>query len=462
MAELYLRSGRVVTEHGVYQGGVVVSEGRIEQLVYGDPAIRADDVIDCTGKLILPGLIDAHVHFSEPGRGHWEGWRTGTMAAAAGGITTVIEMPLNASPPTIDRAALAAKQSVAARDALVDYALWGGLVTDNLGQIDELHAEGVIGFKAFLSSSGSDFARIDDDLLYAGLLRAQQLGTLVGVHAENEWVTRHLGTRLQAAGRRDRRAWGEARPPVAELEAIRRALFWAEATGGRLHVVHVSLAEGIKAIAAAKTAGVAATAETCPHYLLFDEDDFDRIGPTAKCAPPLRARREVEALWRCVLAGQVDIIASDHSPCLWEEKERGEHDVWAAWGGISGLQTLLPALLTEGVHRRGLDLPALVRMTAANPARIFGLYPRKGSLLPGADADLVVVDPAREWTLTATQLLYKNQHSAFVGYPFRGRVQQTWVRGAPVYREDEIVASPGSGQLLRVSHSSPPHSQPRT
>lgn len=447
--DLYLRNGQVITETAQFRGSVVVKDAKIAHLVAGDPPVNAHTVIDCTGKLILPGLIDAHVHFSEPGRGHWEGWRTGTMAAAAGGITTVIEMPLNASPPTIDRAALAAKQRIAAQEALVDYALWGGLVTDNLNQLDELHAGGVVGFKAFLSSSGSDFARIDDDLLYAGLLKAQTLGTLVGVHAENEWVTRHLAAQLPAAGRLDRYAWGEARPPVVELEAIRRALFWAEATGGRLHVVHVSIAEGIHAIATAKTHGVAVTAETCPHYLLFDENDFDRIGPAAKCAPPLRARRAVEALWQCVLTGQVDTIASDHSPCLWEEKERGQQDVWAAWGGVSGLQTLLPALLTEGVHRRGLAPSALVRMAAANPARIFGLYPQKGSLLPGSDADLVVVDPAREWTLSASQLFYKNQHSAFEGYSFRGRVEQTWVRGAAVYRAGEIVASPGSGQLLR-------------
>ncbi|CAN5498984.1 allantoinase [soil metagenome] len=447
LADLYVRNGHVVTEQGVFQGGVVVKAGKIAQLVQGDADIAAETTIDLAGRYLLPGLIDAHVHFSEPGRGHWEGFRTGTMAAAAGGITTVIEMPLNATPPTIDAENLRAKQAIAAQEALVDYALWGGLVTNNLDKLDELHRGGVVALKAFLTSTGSDFIRIDDDLLYAGLLQARALGTLVGVHAENEWVTRYLMEKLQAAGRKDTAAWGEARPPATELEAIQRVLFWAKETGGQLHIVHVSLADGIQAVALAKQAGVKVTVETCPHYLLFDEDDFARIGPMAKCAPPLRARDEVEALWQRVLQGQVDVIASDHSPCLLEEKERGNDDVWLAWGGISGIQTLLPALLTEGVQRRGLSLPALVRMTAANPARIFGLYPHKGTLLPGADADLVILDPHKTWVLTQDNLFYKNPHSAFVGYEFTGRVEQTIVRGVTVFRDGEIQVQPGFGQL---------------
>ncbi len=368
LADLYVRNGQIVTEQGVFDGGVVVKAGKIAQLGQGDPEIAAQATIDLAGRSLLPCLIDAHVHFSEPGRAHWEGFRTGTMAAAAGGITTVIEMPLNATPPTIDEENLHAKQAVAAQEALVDYALWGGLVTNNLDQLDELHRGGVVALKAFLSSSGSDFIRIDDDLLFAGLLRARELGTLVGVHAENEWVTRYLTEQLQAAGRKDTAAWGAARPPATELEAIQRVLFWAKETGGQLHIVHVSLAEGIQAAALAKQAGVNVTVETCPHYLLFDEDDFARIGPMAKCAPPLRARQEVEALWQRVLQGQVDVIASDHSPCLLEEKARGNDNVWLAWGGISGIQTLLPALLTG----RGASPRAVTARIGAHDRRQSG------------------------------------------------------------------------------------------
>ena len=230
-----------------------------------------------------------------------------------------------------------------------------------------------------MSASGVDFERVDDDVLYAGLEVAGELGSLIGVHAENEYVTALLGRRLRAAGRTDRASWHESRPPATELEAIRRACFWAKAAGGRLHVVHVSIADGLEEIARAKREGTRVTAETCPHYLFFDETDFERLGPSAKCAPPLRSRADVEALWSAVLDGLVDTIGSDHSPCPWEDKARGLDDIWEAWGGISGIQTMLPALLTEGVHRRGLDLRALAAMTATNPARVFGLYPRERS-----------------------------------------------------------------------------------
>ena len=272
---------------------------------------------------------------------------------------------------------LALKRDAVRAESVVDYGHWGGLVDDNVSDLPGLIAGGVVGCKAFMSSSGVDFERVDDDVLFAGLEVAGELGSVIGVHAENEHVTALLGQRLRASGRTDRASWYESRPPATELEAIRRACHWAKAAGGSLHVVHVTIAEGLEEIARAKREGTRVTAETCPHYLFFDQSDFERIGPLAKCAPPLRSRDDVEALWGAVLAGLVDTIGSDHSPCPWQEKERGLDDIWEAWGGISGIQTMLPALLTEGVHRRGLELPALVRMVASNPARLFGL--REGS-----------------------------------------------------------------------------------
>jgi allantoinase len=449
--DIYLRNAQIVTETVTFRGGLTITGGKISQWIHGNPDLDAEETLDAGSRLVLPGLIDAHVHFSEPGRTHWEGFATGTRAAAAGGVTTVVEMPLNASPPTIAPAALQAKVQAAVQSAVVDYALWGGLVDNNLDQLEALHAGGVVGFKAFLCESATDFRRIDDDLLYAGLQTARRLNTVVGVHAENEWLTRYLTQALQASGRCDRYAWGKARPPEAELEAIQRAIFWSKVTGGRLHLVHVSQAQGIQAAVAAKQAGVPVTVETCPHYLFFDEEDFVRIGPAAKCAPPLRPRSYVEALWQAVLAGQVDVIASDHSPCTWAEKERGQDDIWLAWGGISGLQSTLSVLLTEGVHRRGLSLSALVRMTSANPARLFGLYPRKGSLIPGADADLVIVDPEPQFALRAGDLYYKNRHSVYVDHSFQGVIHTTLVRGTPVYSAGDIVGRAGYGKWVKPS-----------
>jgi allantoinase len=451
-ADLYLKNAQVVTENAVFLGGVVVRSGKITEVVSGAAEINAGEVIDLQGKLLLPGVVDGHVHFNQPGRDDWEGYRTGSMAAAAGGVTSVLDMPLNATPPTINKGLLEHKREIVRDEAVVDYAQWGGLVNNNLDELAGMNAEGVIGFKAFMSNSGVDFERLDDDLIYVGLLKMKELGNLIGMHAENEYVTAYLGWQMRTMGRTDRASWYESRPPETELEAVERACFWAKVTGGNLHIVHVSIPEGLRAIARAKAEGVHVTAETCPHYLFFDHQDFERIGPAAKCAPPIRSRETVEALWECVKAGLVDTIGSDHSPCTWDEKAKGMDNIWNAWGGISGLQLMLPVLLTAGVDQHGLPLTDLVRMLSTNPARLFGLYPQKGDILPGTDADLVAVDPDRAWTLSADQLFYKNKHSAYVGCAFKGMIERTWVRGVTVYLDGEIKVRPGFGQLLRRSY----------
>lgn len=445
-ADLYVRNAKVVTRDRQFHGGIVASGERIVELVHDNPEREAQQTIDAGGLLLLPGLIDGHVHFSEPGRGHWEGFESGSLSAAAGGITTFVEMPLNAHPPTINAEALRLKQAAAAVSH-VDYALWGGLVEDNVADLADLHAGGVVGFKAFMVTA-TDFARSDGRILNEGMAKIAALGSFLAVHAEDEAMTLQLTAGLRAEGRRDRLAWGEARPIAAELAAIDEAIAIAEATGARLHVVHVSSADGIERISAAKARGVAVTSETCPHYLFFDETDLVRLGPVAKCAPPLRAPNERERLWDKVLAGEVDVIASDHSPCLWDEKTAGEDDIFLAWGGISGIQSTLPVLFTEGVHKRGLPLADLVRMTASNPARLFGLAPQKGNIAVGADADLVLVDPDREHVLAAAELHYRNPHSAYVGARFRGAVVRTILRGRTVWDDAGTRGPVGFGRRL--------------
>ena len=243
-------------------------------------------------------------------------------------------------------------------EVVVDYALWGGLINNNLAHLRALHAEQIVGFKAFLVSS-PDFPRVDDDLLFAGMREIRACDSLLAVHAENEHVTAYLAKELQAAGRQDPLAWAESRPAHQEVEAVSRVLHWAETTGASLHIVHASVPEVVRLVAAAKRRGVRVTVETCPHYLLLELDDLRRLGPAAKCAPPLRSREAVDGLWQCVLDGDVDTFGSDHSPCPPELKRAGDEDIWQAWGGISGIQTMLPALITEGVHKRGLPLAAL-------------------------------------------------------------------------------------------------------
>ena len=458
-ADLLIRGGILVGEHDVVRADLAARDGRVAAIVEpGAGDVQADEEIDASGRHVLPGLVDCHVHFNEPGRTHWEGYATGSAAAAAGGVTTFLDMPLNNDPPTLDGASLELKARAVADKSLVDYGLWGGIVPGNLDKLADLQAGGVVAAKAFMCHSGLDeYPGVADAALLRALRTAAGLGLIVGLHAEHDGLTTALGDEARAAGRRDPLAWAASRPPYTEVEPVQRALLLARETGASVHFVHVSTPEAAILVAAARAAGTSATLETCPHYLALDEDDLARLGPIAKCAPPLRPRAAVEALWRAVLAGQVDCIGSDHSPCPPVDKQRGADDVWQAWGGISGVQTTLPVLLTEGVHRRGLPLPSLVRLTSANPARRFGLYPRKGTLAVGADADVAIVDLEQEWTLDAGELKTRWPISPFVGRALRGRVDATIVRGRLVCRDGEIVAEPGHGRrVLPEPHPASP------
>lgn len=446
--DMYLKDGLIATDYGLFRGGLVLKEGKIAQIVASTEKIAADETIDLRGNLIMPGLVDAHVHFNEPGRTHWEGYTTGSQGAAAGGVTTVLEMPLNCTPPVIDVPKLVLKREAIEGKSIVDYAHWGGLVTDNLEELAGLEAQGVIGYKAFMSESGVDFAMVRDDILFEGMKRIAALGNVIGIHAENESLTQYYQGRLRAAGRKDRHAFLESRPPLTELEAIQRAILLAKEAGTHIHIVHVSTAAGAMAVRQAKISGLPVTMETCPHYLSLDEEDFERIGPMAKCSPPLRSRQEVEGLWSLVLEGWVDCIASDHSPCTVEEKERGNDDIWLAWGGITGIQTMLPILLTEGVQRRQMGLERLVQLTSSNPAKIFGVYPQKGALHLGADADLVIVDMEKEWVVSRESLFSRNKQSPFIGCRLKGRVERTIIRGRTVYQDGQFLVEPGFGQLV--------------
>lgn len=455
--DLLIVGGTLVSEHEVLSADLAVADGRVAAILApgqaGPSGVEAAVTIDAAGQHVLPGLVDAHVHFNEPGRTHWEGFATGSAAAAAGGITTVLDMPLNNDPPTLDAESLALKVAAIADRSVVDYGLWGGIVPDNLGLLGGLRVGDVVAAKAFMCHSGLDqYPGVDDAALFGALRQAASLGMVVGLHAESDHLTRVLGDEARAADRRGPRDWAAARPPFTEVEPVRRALYLAEQAGASIHVVHVSTPQAVREVRAARERGVDATLETCPHYLALDEDDLVRLGPYGKCAPPLRPRALVDELWAEVLAGHVDLVASDHSPCPPADKDRGRDDIWQAWGGLHGVQTLLPVLLTEGVHRRDLPLPLLVRLTSTAPARRFGLYPRKGALLVGSDADVTLVDLFGEpWTLEAEMLKTRWPVSPFLGRRFLGRVTTTILRGTVVYRDGTIMAAPGFGRRVLPS-----------
>lgn len=445
--DLVIARGLLVTSDGAFIGNLGISAGRIAAIA--EDHLDGDEVIEARGRVVLPGAIDLHVHFNEPGRTDWEGWGPGSRAAAAGGVTTVVEMPLNAVPPVTTVKALEVKVESALGHSVVDFALWGGLITDNLDKLSDLAHAGVIGFKAFMSqSSTEEFTHVEDGVLFEGLRRLHGLGQFLAVHAENNWITQDRMQRLRAQGRRDPRAWNEARPPEAELEAIHRALFLAGQAGCRLHIVHMSLPEGADMIRQARASGQAVTAETCAHYLALTDDDLVRLGPVAKCAPPLRDLRRQGGLWDAVVRGDIDCITSDHSPCPTADKVRGEGDIFEAWGGITGIQTLVPLVLTEGANRRKLPLDRVATLLAAAPAKIAGLWPRKGEIRVGADADVLIVDLEREWRVERDWLYSRHKHSPFIGWPMKGWITHVLRRGRTIAVDGEVVAA-SDGEWLR-------------
>jgi allantoinase len=446
--DLIVRGGTVVAAEGAARADVAAADGVIAA-IGPELAGGAREELDARGLHLFPGLIDAHVHFNEPGRADWEGWATGSSALAAGGGTLAVEMPLNASPPTCDAASFAQKLACAEASSLTDFALWGGLVPGDLSRLDELAACGVVGFKAFMSASGTpDFAAADDLTLYEGMARAAGLGLPVAVHAESDALTNALAARAVAEGRLGARDYLASRPVVAELEAMQRALLFAAETGCRLHVVHVSCGRGVALIAEARARGVDVTCETCPHYLVLTADDLERVGAAAKCAPPLRPAAEQAALWARLLAGEVTFVASDHSPAPASMKGATPTGFFGIWGGIAGVQSTLELLLTEGHHGRGLGLAAIAALTAGNVAERLGLAPRKGVIAPGADADLALVDLGAAWALSRDDLRDRHRLSPYVGRALRGRVARTLRRGRTIYCEGRVTERAG-GRLVR-------------
>jgi allantoinase len=405
------------------ESDIAIEDGRIAAIEPGLAAGR--DEIDGRGLSIIPGLIDVHVHFNEPGRTEWEGAATGSRAFAAGGGTLFFDMPLNSSPCTVNVAAFDAKRAALERSSATDFGLWGGLVPGNAADLPGLAERGVVGFKAFMCDSGlPEFPRADEDTLHEGMRIAAKLGLPVAVHAESPAL-------LQLASGPTVRDYLASRPVAAEVDAIRVATAIAGEAGAKLHIVHVSSGRGVAAALEARARGVDVSIETCPHYLFFTEEDMERIGAAAKCAPPLRSKADRDELWSRVLDGSVSIIGSDHSPAPPEMKT--SHDFFRIWGGIAGVQATLAVLL-----QLGLPLDAIVQRLSTNPANRFGIA-NKGSLEVGMDADLALIRANEPFVMDAG--LQRHPVSPYTGCRLRGKVVRTLVRGR--------APTPGTGRFVR-------------
>lgn len=443
MIDVAVRGGTVVTESTV-TADILIEDGRISAIA--SEVRGAAHEIDARGLTVLPGVIDIHVHFNEPGRTEWEGAASGSRALAAGGGTLFFDMPLNSSPCTVGPAEFDQKRAALERSSVTDFALWGGIVPGNRDALAGLAERGVIGFKAFMTDSGlPEFPRSDDLTLYEGMREAARLGLPVAVHAESDELIQSLTSRLAAAGLTSVRDYLSSRPVLAEVAAIRRAALLAAETGAKLHIVHVSSGRGVAAAFEARARGVDIAIETCPHYLFFSEEDLEGIGAIAKCAPPLRNAQERDRLWAALLRGVVNVVASDHSPAPPEMKR--DANFFRIWGGIAGGQATLAVLLTAGHHERGLTLTRIADLTAAWPARRFHLA-HKGGIVVGNDADLTLVDLTAPYTLEEGSLFQRHRMSPYIGKSFRGVIRQTLLRGQTIFVDGKIVAA-GTGRFVR-------------
>jgi allantoinase len=441
VADVIVRGGMVVSASGVHVADVRVDGERIVEI--GPDLSGTGDTVDARGLLVMPGVVDVHVHFNEPGRADWEGGRTGSQALAAGGGTTFVDMPLNSTPCVLTARDCDLKRDALEAVSVADFGLWGGLVPGHVDDMPAMVDRGVFGFKAFMCDSGlPEFPRADDETLRSGMSMAERLGVPIAVHAEDDAMLREAAT---GTSRNDTRAFLDSRPLAAELKAITRALELAGETGASLHIVHVSSGEGVALAADARARGVDVSIETCPHYLTFTDADLERLDVIGKCAPPFRSAAQQAALWVALIDGRLDIVASDHSPAPPAMKTSG--DFRGSWGGIAGVQSTLSVLLEEGAHAREVPLDRLASLLASTPARRFRI-PRKGAIAPGYDADLVLVDLEATRMLAREHLFQRHPSSPYIGKTFRGAVIRTMRRGVTIFADGRVAVA-GGGRMIR-------------
>lgn len=454
MYNLLIKNGKIVTAEGVAEGNIAINDGKIAAILLVGDEPEAEKVIDAAGKLVFPGAIDTHAHLNDPGFEWREDYEHGTAAAALGGYTTVIDMPLQNEPCMVNGEAFDFKLNKVSPNAYVDFCFWGGLVNYNFDDLKTLDEKGCVSFKSFIGPVSPDY----ESLNYGKALEAMDIiktfDGRAGFHCEDFSIIKNQEKRMKDAGRNDWKAFLESRPVVAEIVATDAIIECAKASGCKAHICHVSHPAVAKKIKAAQDEGYDITAETCTHYLTFSCDDVIEKGPLYKCAPILQPKECVDEMWEYVKAGVFSGIASDHSPCSYDEKYNeilGNkiETVFDVWGGCSGIQSGFQAAFSEGVVKRGVCPSVLANAMSVLPAKAFGIYGKKGDIKLGFDADLLIVDPDKEWEIKAEDLLYVNQISAFVGLKGKGLPVMTLVRGNVIQEDGKIVGAKGTGELVK-------------
>ena len=456
--DLVIKSEKVFTDGRLLNCNIGIKNGIIATI--SNEELNGKEVIDAEGKMVLPGTVDPHVHIRAPGHDERETFESGTKDAALGGVTTVIEMPF-ASPPPHSPEIVKNRMNVADKEVVVDIAFYGAAGTDYLDDVIPCSKSGIVAFKTFLHEALPGRAKEFIGLTapntgdqYELMEKVAQTGVMIGFHAENNDMINKNIARLRSEGKISPIYHGRSRPPVVEIETAAKILLFAEKIGTKVEICHISTPEVVELVNRAKSKGVYAIAETCPHYLFLNEDALNKVGVFAKCNPPLRSEEERLKMWEFVRDGSIDIIGSDHAPYTKEEKEKGSEDIFTPPAGFPGLSTRLPLLFTA-VKEGKIKLDKMVELICENPARIFGLYPKKGTIAVGSDADFVIFDPNKNGIISKDKMFTKCRDSALVydGWKVYGKPEMTIVRGKVVFSDGEINVSPGYGEIIKVDRN---------
>ena len=445
--DLIVKNGTVITEEGILNTDIGITGEKISWIGKLEGELNDTKVIDASHQVVFPGLIDPHVHFREPGPTEEENFATGTMAAASGGVTTILEHPVD-TPPTTTPEIFRAKLEDVQKKSYVDFGLWAGVIPSNLDQINTLANLGACAFKAFVCSSDPYYPMIEDGELFLAMEKLASLGMLLGVHCENQFMINTFSRLNMARVIEAPQYYHLTRPEIAEIEAIQRVITLAEHAGAQLHILHLSSAKGLAYIQRAKLRGISVTVETCPHYLILNNQAYQKFGSYAKCNPPIREEVNRENLWKAILTNQIDCIVSDHSPYTLEDKDMGKIDFSKAPPGINGLELGLSLLYQEFIGKDMNGLQRLAELMSTNVAKLFNLYPNKGRIGIGADADLALFDPNKVWQVQSEALYTKNKWSPFDQWDLEGKNMMTIVRGKIVYEDGAFPQGRGFGRFI--------------